>query len=207
MEPLIRIDLDKAIHGGAPLILDLGCGRRKKPGRIGIDRVDMPGVDIVADIEEGLGFLPADCVDEIHCRSVLEHVDNFERLLADMVRVLKPQGRARVYVPHFSNPYYYSDYTHKRFFGFYTFYYFVDPSRQPKRKVPAFYSDIRLNIVSIRLVFRSPFPVRRFIRKMLGRFFNCHRSLQEFYEGMCCYLVPCDGIEVVFTPAEPLDAR
>ena len=200
MEPLIRIDLDQAIKSGTPLILELGCGSKKRAGRIGIDRVDLPHVDIVADMEDGLGFLPSQSVDEIHCRSVLEHIDRFEGLLGDMVRVLKPGGKAHVFVPHFSNPYYYSDYTHKRFFGLYSFYYFVDPSRQLKRKVPTFYSDIRLHVVSIRLVFRSPFFVRRLIKKTLGSFFNCHRSLQEFYEEVCCYVFPCDGIEIVFTP-------
>lgn len=36
-----------------PLALDLGCGLRKHSGSIGIDRVQLDGVDIVADIERG----------------------------------------------------------------------------------------------------------------------------------------------------------
>jgi hypothetical protein len=31
--------------------------------------------------------------------------------------------------------------------------------------------------------------------------FNCHRSLQEFYEEHLCYIFPCYGIEIVFTSA------
>ena len=195
----IRLDLEQMINSDDPLIIDLGCGQKKTPGRIAIDKMDLPHVDIVADIEEGLPFLPDRCIDEIHCRSVLEHVQNFEHLIGEMVRVLKANGKAYVFVPHFSNPYFYSDYTHKRPFGLYSFYYFVETKRQLRRKVPNFYSDIRFDIISLRLVFRSPFWFSRQIKKAIGFFFNLHHCLMEFYEQHLCYTFPCDGIEIVFT--------
>jgi len=129
MEPSVKIDLEKIISDGGPLIIELGCGKKKRQGRITVDKADLPNVDIVADMENGLPFLPDDSVDEIHCRSVLEHIQNFEDLIREIVRVLKKSDKAHVFVPHFSNPFYYSDYTHKRFFGLYTFYYFVDIER------------------------------------------------------------------------------
>jgi hypothetical protein len=201
MKPLVRIDLEKALQVGQPIVIDLGCGAKKSAGHIGIDRVDLPTVDIVTDLEQGLSFLPDRCVDELHCRSVLEHVENFEALFGHMVRVLKKTGTAHIFVPHFSNPYYYSDYTHKRLFGLYSFCYFVDTARQPRRKVPSFYTDIRVEIVSVRLKFRSPFRVVHWVRKLFGGIINLHSLLQEFYEGNLCYLVPCDGIEIVLKPA------
>lgn len=200
-EPRIRIDLEAVLGAGQPVVLDLGCGRRKRPGRIGIDKADLPQVDIVADLEAGLPFLPDRCVDEIHCRSFLEHVDNFERLFGEMVRVLKDDGRACIFVPHFSNPYYYSDYTHKRPFGLYTFYYFADPEHQPRRKVPCYCTDIRVEILSLKLKFRSPARILHYPRKLLGALINLHPALQEFYEAGLCYLAPCDGMEIVLKPA------
>ena len=144
------------------MIVELGCGTAKLPGRIGVDLLDLPGVDIVADLNDGLPFFPDGSVDEIHCRSLLEHLDNFELLIRDIVRVLKPSGRCFTFVPHFSNPYYYSDPTHRRFFGLYTFYHFVDQAKQPRRKVPTFYWDTRIDVLKIRLKFTSPFqPVRQ----------------------------------------------
>ncbi|MBW7991966.1 MAG: methyltransferase domain-containing protein [Planctomycetes bacterium] len=202
METSIKIDLEKIISDGSPLIIELGCGKKSKQGRITVDKVDLPNVDVVADIENGLSFLPDDSVDEIHCRSVLEHIQNFEDLMREMVRVLKKSGKAHIFVPHFSNPYYYSDYTHKRFFGLYTFYYFVETERQLKRKVPNFYTDIRINIISQRLVFRSPFRLSRQIKKAFGFLINCHRSFMEFYEQHLCYIFPCHGIEIAFMPAD-----
>jgi len=200
MEAVIKIDLEQIINSPNPVIIELGCGKKKQRGRITVDRVDLPNVDIVADMENGLPFLPDNSVDQIHCRSVLEHIQNFENLMREIVRVLKDNGKAYVFVPHFSNPYYYSDYTHKRFFGLYTFYYFVDTERQLKRKVPNFYTDIRINIISQRLVFRSPFWFSRQVKKVFGFLINCHWSFMEFYEQHLCYIFPCHGIEIVFTP-------
>ena len=195
-----KINLEQILNNNSSLIIELGCGQKRKKGRVTIDKVDLPHVDIVADIESGLPFLPDNSVDEIHCRSVLEHIDNFEFLMREIVRVLKQDGKAYIFVPHFSNPYYYSDYTHKRHFGLYNFYYFVKPQNQLNRKVPTFYTDIRIDIISLRLVFRSPFRLLKHMKKLFGFFINLHYSVMEFYEAHLCYIFPCDGIEIVFKP-------
>lgn len=202
MQPLIKIDLEAKISGPDPVIVELGCGRKERPGRITIDKADMPHVNIVADIEDGLGFLPDKSIDEIHCRSVLEHIENFEHLMSEIVRVLKDAGTAHILVPHFSNPYYYSDFTHKRFFGLYTFYYFVESKNQLKRKVPDYYTSLRIRVISQRLVFRSTFMLLNPWKKLFGWLVNRHHLLQEFYEENMCYAFPCHGIEIVFTAAE-----
>ena len=200
MEPVVRVDLEKIVESGQEVVVELGCGSRKKEGRIGIDRVDLPGVDIVADLEKGLSYFPDHCVDAIHCRSVMEHIEDIEALLAEMLRVLKKQGRAYVFVPHFSNPYYYSDYTHVRFFGLYTFYYFVDTKHQLKRKVPDYYTKLRIRVISQRLKFRSAFKLLGPLKKLFGWVVNRHTCLQEYYEENLCYIFPCHGIEIVFVP-------
>ena len=83
MEPNIKIDLDKIVKDDSKkLIVELGCGQKKKPDRITIDKVDLPNVDIVVDVEDGLPFLPDCSVDEIHCRSVFEYIKNFEDLIS-----------------------------------------------------------------------------------------------------------------------------
>jgi len=201
MDALVKISLEQVLNCGKPVIIELGCGPRKKEGRIGVDAIDLPNVDIVADLEKGLSFLPDNSVDQIHCRSLLEHIENFDDLVGEIVRVLKTDGTAHIFVPHFSNPYYYSDFTHKRFFGLYSFYYFVDHERQLRRKVPNFYTATRIEISSQRLIFRSSFKLLNPIKKLLGWFINLHTRLQEYYEENLCYMLPCHGIEVVFKPA------
>ena len=197
METKVKVDIQQLIQKKTPIVIDIGCGAKKKDGRIGIDRVDAPQVDIVTDIERGLPFFPDQSVDEIHCRSVLEHIHNFDHLLREMMRVLKKDGKAYIFVPHFSNPYYYSDPTHVRHFGLYTLYYFVDYPLQLRRKVPNFYSDLRLQIISQRLIFRSKFGLLGFLKKAFGWLVNCSTLFQEYYEENLVYTIPAHGIEFV----------
>jgi SAM-dependent methyltransferase len=201
METRLKIDIAKRIGENKPVVIDIGCGNKKKEGYIGIDRVDRPEVDIVTDIETGLSFFPDHCVDAIHCRSVLEHIHNFEYLLSEMMRVLKTTGKIYIFVPHFSNPYFYSDPTHVRAFGLYSFYYFSDTEYQLRRKVPNFYSTLRLQVLSQRFIFRSKFGMFGFLKKAFGRLVNCCGLFQEYYEENLVYQIPAHGIE--FTISHP----
>ncbi|MSM40063.1 MAG: methyltransferase domain-containing protein [Geobacter sp.] len=198
MREIFNIELQQIFNRNMPIVIELGCGRNKTPGRIGIDRLNMPGVDIVADIEQGLPFFPDNSVDEIHSRSFFEHVENLEGLMREIVRVLKPDGTCHLFVPHFSNPYYYSDYTHNKFMGLYTFYYFVDDIYQLRRKVPNFYTDIRIRVVSQKLVIANPFKRLSLFKKPLEVIFNCNSMFQEFYEANLCWICPCYGLDLVF---------
>jgi len=205
---LIKIDLsatlEKSARTGMPVILELGCGPKKGTDEtaihLGADILDLPGVDIVADLNQGLSFLPDASIDEVHASSFFAHLDQFELLMREIVRVLKPNGLCRAYVPHFSNPYYYSDYTHRRFFGLYTFFYFVDSKRQLRRKVPTFYGPTRIHIDSIKYVFKSPFRLRKIWKRFWGALFNSSSWMQEFYEENLCHMIPCYALEVVFRP-------
>lgn len=198
MQPLIKINLDNALTG--KVILNLGCGPKKPDGQIGIDCLNLPNVDIVADLQEGFPFLPDSSVDEIHSSSLFEHIDDLGKFMEEIVRVLKPMGSCHVYVPHFSNPFYYSDYTHKSFMGLYTFFYFVDEPFQLKRKVPTFYGNTRIRISYIRLEFMSYSALLHPIKKLFQRFVNLTTSTQEFYEENLCYLIPCYGMTITFHP-------
>lgn len=188
----------------APKIaIDIGCGRRRREGVIGIDRVALPTVDIVADLERGLPFLATDSVDVIHADSFLEHVEHFETLMRDIHRVCRPDGRIHVKVPHFSNPYYYSDYTHRRFFGLYTFDYMVERDRQRmKRIVPDHYCDFRFEVIDRSIRFYSPFKLRRLFKNGLNRIVNLGRWTQELYEENLCWLLPCYLLKFTLRPVK-----
>lgn len=189
-------------------IVDLGCGTTKTPGAIGIDSIPLEGVDIVADIESGLPFFEDNSIDVIYSNHFFEHVQNFDFLIKEVFRVLKKDGRLYLRVPHFSNPYYYSDYTHKRFFGLYTFDYFSRNENQLHHKVPCFYTNIRFKVIKRRLVFKSDFLLRGFIKhRIFEPFFNISGYFQELYEEVFCYLIPCQEIYYEIIPekeAHPL---
>ncbi|MBK8349860.1 MAG: methyltransferase domain-containing protein [Saprospiraceae bacterium] len=181
--------------------VELGCGTNKKNGFIGVDSLNLPGVDIVHNIEEGLGIFEDDSVDEIYSAHFLEHIENFEFLITEIHRVLKSTGKKVIIVPHFSNPYYYSDYTHKRFFGLYSMDYFSDGNNKYRRKVPNFYTDVKFKVISRKLKFGAhPFYIRNKIMAIFTHFFNISPYMQELYEGTFSSFIPCHEVNFEIQP-------
>jgi ubiquinone/menaquinone biosynthesis C-methylase UbiE len=189
--------LERLNNSTTPLLVELGCGRHKLPNAIGIDKCALDGVDIIADLEEGLSYFPDGSVDTVYSRHVLEHIDNLEPLMREIYRVLKVNGKHMAIVPHFSNPYYYSDYTHKHYFGLYTFDYFCEPQSTMRYKVPEFYTDYKFTLIERKLIFKSLYPVRSRIKRYIQKLFNASPYLQEFYEECLCHLIPCHEVEFV----------
>lgn len=172
------------------VVLELGCGPNKRiPDALGIDALDFDGVDIVTDLNRGLGFIPDSSVDNIYSYHFLEHLDDLSSLMREVHRVLKPGGGMIGKVPHFANPYYYSDPTHKSRFGLYTFCYFSD-TRLFTRQVPRFYNNIIFDIKILRLIFHSEFPARNLMKKAVQGIFGLTYWLLEYYEENLVYICP-----------------
>jgi SAM-dependent methyltransferase len=187
----------EAIPRMPEVILELGCGDRKRhPSAIGVDAIDYDGVDVVGDVFEVLGRIPDGCVDAVYSCHFVEHVPDLHRLICELRRVLKLDGRVKTIAPHFSNPYFYSDYTHRSHFGLYTFSYLAK-DRILRRKVPHYAGDTGFDLVEVRLVFKAapPFYVRHAFRKILELIVNSSVVAQEWYEAGWCYMFPCYEIE------------
>lgn len=195
----VSADLD----AGRRLKLDLGGGPNKKENYYGVDHLALDGVDILADLNKSFELLPDNCVESIYSNHVLEHIQNLEGLLREICRITMPGGEIEITVPHFSNPYGYSDPTHIRFFGLYSMYYFVDGSEQPAvRKVPAFYSDIRFHIKQIKIEFFRLNRLDRLIEPWLSRFVNKSFNSQNFFEKSLSGIISARQIRYVMTPAK-----
>jgi SAM-dependent methyltransferase len=170
--------------------VELGCGANKKiQNAISVDMVDLDGVDIIANINDGLPF-DDNSIDEIYSYHFLEHVDSLENTLKEIHRVLKNGGKNIGSVPHFANPYFYSDPTHNSFFGLYSFSYFDKNQKIFKRKVPTFYINSFFEVTSLKLGFTSPFVGRYAFKKVIGFIANLTSYTKEFYEENLCYIIP-----------------
>ncbi len=101
-------------YGGKYVKLELGPGKIENPlwASIGLSAKADPEADILADLENGLDFLPDECIDEIYSNQTLEHISNRVTLFNEMWRVLKPGGFCDHCVPHFLSPYAAGDPTH-----------------------------------------------------------------------------------------------
>jgi SAM-dependent methyltransferase len=190
--------VDKAgiLGGGSlpvPFVLELGCGETKKRAdAIGVDSLDFSCVDIVGDVYDVLQSIPEGSVDEVCSYHFVEHLDDVGSFIGELGRVMKPGGAVEIVVPHFSNPYFYSDPTHRTFFGLYTFGYLAGQSPFA-RKVPTYQSELYFDVERVDLRFKSvrPFYGRYAFKRLIGALFNSCNYMKEFYEENLCYLFPC----------------
>ena len=174
-------------------VLDLGCGSRKRnPDHVGADVLDYEGVDIVGDAFDILAAIPDAALGGVHSYHFFEHVEDVPRLMTHLARVIRPGGELEVTVPHFSNPYYYSDSTHKGFYGLYTFsYWAVDQIF--RRRVPTYQRELAFQLDSVDLFFKSPppFVVRYGVRRAFQQLVNISSWTREFYEENLSPLIGC----------------
>jgi len=105
--------------------VDIGCGRKKLPGYIGIDIRKFDEVDHVLNIEKDRFPFEDNSVDAINAEQILEHLgDGLLHCINECWRILKPKGFFRITVPCFPNGVALIHPDHKRFFvqdpfGFY----------------------------------------------------------------------------------------
>jgi hypothetical protein len=98
-----------------PLLkLDLGCGKNKQPGFLGVDSRKFEGVDRVVDLRKPWPFGDGE-VEEAHCSHFIEHLNAAERIhfVNELYRVLVPGGKCTVVAPHWSSCRAYGDLTHQ----------------------------------------------------------------------------------------------
>ena len=123
-------------------VLDVGCGWNKTPGSIGIDSNPRAHADVIHD----LGIFPYPFADDefdlIVCSHVAEHVPDVMAFVTELFRITRSGGRIRITTPHYSNPDWPTDPTHRNHFNSYSFNCFV-----AERQVFPFYTEVRLKPV------------------------------------------------------------
>ena len=162
-------------------ILDLGCGRGKPEGALGLDLSPHPGVDVVADLERPLPFA-ANSFDQARLRHAIEHVSDLEALLGEVHRVLRPGGQARILTPHFSAAASWTDPSHRLHLGYHSLDYFCGLARDDFRPL-----SFRFTLLERRIIFG------RKGRLGLAAWANRHPGL---YEQHLAWVLP--ALEVQF---------
>lgn len=120
----------KPVEVPVTLKLDLGCGKNKKPGFIGVDTIKFDGVDTVLDLSaktaikfddgrKGEAFNPwpweDGSVDEVHSSHFLEHLTGEQRIhfFNELYRVMMKDAKATIITPHWRSGRAYGDLTHQ----------------------------------------------------------------------------------------------
>jgi SAM-dependent methyltransferase len=197
---ILNSALEKDLAENRPIRLELGSGQRKRAGCYALDHIEMPGIDVAADLNKPLDLLPNDCCEYIYSQHVLEHINEFLPLMREIHRITKPDGTIEIVVPHFSNVYGFSDPTHVRLFGLYSMNYFASHENQPGRHVPAFYTDTRFVIKSLKIEFYRSSMLDRLLAPVFSRLVNINIRTQDFYERRLAHFFHAWQIRYVLTP-------
>jgi SAM-dependent methyltransferase len=123
-------------------ILDVGCGQNKYPGAVGIDSNPRADADVIHDLGVLPYPFPDNEFDKIICRHVIEHVPDVMLFVSELHRITKPGGLISIVTPHYSNPDWPTDPTHRNHFNSYSFTCFM-PDRTPF----PFYTTVELRPV------------------------------------------------------------
>ena len=119
--------------------LDVGCGTNKHPGAIGLDFNPRTSADVIHD----LGVFPYPFADDefdfVISRHTVEHIPDVMNFVSELWRITKNGGIIELVTPHYTNPDWANDPTHRNHFNSYSFNTFI-----ADRQVFDFYTDVRL---------------------------------------------------------------
>lgn len=164
----------------AQTVLDIGCGRDKLPGAIGIDVNPRSNADIIHNLDQFPWPLADDQFDHVRAQDVLEHVQDFFGVMEEIHRVCRNGAVVDVRMPFMSSLNFATDPTHRRAGTSRTFEYF-----NPELHLGMYgYSTARFDLVSFR--YRRFYlgwigSIFRFVDRLLVPFLERHAVVYEHY--------------------------
>jgi predicted SAM-dependent methyltransferase len=168
--------------------LDLGCGSSKREGFLGVDSLQLPGVDIVHNLTQFPYPFEDNSIEEIWMDNVLEHLPNPLRVMEELHRICKNGARVNIAVPYFRSFYSAIDPTHVNFFGVWWFKYF-DPAHPFHHKYQ--YSQAKFQIEKMEFDREFKKDKMGFFHKRLIKFAEKH---PEKYEARLSHLMPLNSL-------------
>ena len=166
-------------------ILHMGPGLNKIKNTISIDINSTTNPDFVWDLNKIPWPLESNSIDAVIAMNVIEHLDDTTSVMKEIHRVSKINGVVNILVPHFSDCAAFIDPTHKSFFGFSTFDYFIKDTEIEKNY--GFYDKIRYELL-VQYIEISPFwRYFPFILFLVRKF---PRTWEKYF----CYIIRGDAI-------------
>jgi len=151
--------------------LNLGCGERNIPGYINVD-IHSPNADIQHDLNTFPYPFKKDSIDFILMADVLEHLQDPLAVLRELYRILKPGGKIRIYLPHFSYHGAYNPF-HRTFWSYNCVFYETKFDRGDSQML-ALWKNYTL--LRKKLIFTERLP-KNFFKKTAVLLFSWHRYL------------------------------
>ncbi len=173
--------------------LNFGCGEKILPRYVNVDIVKLPGVDIVINLNKTPYPFRDNEFDEIEADNVIEHLDNFIEVMQELQRILKPGGKIRIKVPHFSSHDAWAHPQHTRAFTYESFDFFVRGTTRYNADGRCFPKSFR-RIKRKKLVFEKGLHPANWHNYVIEQIAN---MIPIWYEKTPLRMFPASSIEVV----------
>jgi SAM-dependent methyltransferase len=164
--------------------LDIGCGKNKLPGSVGLDLVPLEGVDVVHDLNQYPYPFLENSFDYIRIIHVIEHIQSILKTMEEVHRIARPGAEVEIVTPHYTDSSSWQDPSHLWHLNSRSFDFFQEDFKTN------YYSKARFEIS------KSEIKLLKFY-KYLGFEFLVnlqnqnprYRFLRKFWEQYLCYLV------------------
>ncbi len=165
-------------------ILDIGCGKHKLPGSVGLDIVPLDGVDVVHDLNQFPYPFPDNTFDSIRLIHVLEHIQSIPRTMEEIHRIARHGAEVNIETPHYTDASSWQDPTHLWHLNTRSLDFFLG------HHATNYYSKARFEIQSSRVKLLKLYKWLGF--EFLVNLENSHprfRFLRKFWEQYLCFFV------------------
>lgn len=171
-----------------PRILDVGCGRNKRPGAIGADRNPRSRADVLCDLDHFPYPFRDGCFDELYAVHVIEHVSDVVRTMEEFHRLVRAGGVIHIATPHYTDFSSFCDPTHRWHLNSFSFRYFGEDHAGY-----GYYSPVRLREKKVRVRLLA-------LWRYLGFewLVNAFPRFRRFWEHYLCYVVRGKVMEFEF---------
>ena len=166
-------------------ILDIGCGKHKTPGAIGMDCNPRTDADVIHNLNDIPYPFPDNEFDLIIGNQVIEHVVDVLAVMGELHRIAKPGALIRLDTPHYTDISSFRDPTHLHHFTCESFMYFTE-----KRPEFAFYTDVTMRTRQVRVTLLKLWRALGF--ELLVNSCNRYprlRFLRRFWESYLCFII------------------
>jgi len=173
-------------------ILDIGCGNHKVRGAIGLDSVKIKGVDVVHDLNKFPYPFKKNSFDIIYANQVLEHLEpSLDDIMGELCRICKPNGVIKIIIPHALSVGAFSDFTHKKFFTWFTFDYFGSNEQ-------SYYTKTRLRIIKRKFIYMTGRKSSLLLRPLQFLINLCPKIYSHFF----AFIFPVSSISFELKPVK-----
>jgi SAM-dependent methyltransferase len=162
------------------VILDLGCGIKKYPGAIGLDRNPNTAADVICDLDHPPYPFREGSFEQIRGIHVIEHVADIMATMRELHRLARPGGLIVLVTPHYTDFSSFCDPTHRWHLNSFSFRHFsIDDNAGY-----GYYTDRKLKERSVHVRLLA-------LWRWLGFEFlvNHSRRFRLFWEHYLCYVV------------------